>query len=160
MNCITSRSPKFSFTASQLHLQHGLPEVWPSWAPSSPSLLDGPNGGLGPGGLSLLAANGYILVVSNNAPKLQVHRIESFRPFCARENVVFIFISFSHLLAIPTNFWSKFWEVQLFNYLHPARYPVHDLAPAQNVEVIMDCPEGFEFRTMKRWKTKLFSWVL
>lgn len=89
-------------------------QVWPSWAPSSPSLLDGPNGGLGPGGLSLLAANGYILVVSNNAPKLQV---------------------------------------QLFNYLHPARYPVHDLAPAQNVEVIMDCPEGDCRGTVLCWSS-------
>ena len=34
-------------------------------------------------------------------------------------------------------------QVQLFNYLHPARYPVHALAPgAQNVEVVMDCAGG------------------
>ena len=34
-------------------------------------------------------------------------------------------------------------QVQLFNYLHPARYPIHALAPGgQNVEVLMDCAGG------------------
>lgn len=69
-----------------------------TWSTSSKNQKD-----IGPGEISVLAVNGYMLVV-NTWPKLQV---------------------------------------QLFNYLHPARYPIHALAPGgQNVEVLMDCAGG------------------
>lgn len=43
---------------------------------------------------------------------------------------------------LVVNNWPKL-QVQLFNYLHPARYPIHVLAPGgQNVEVLMDCAGG------------------